>query len=53
MAKKLEHGKASTYNNHGCRCDLCKAAWNKYMKPRVRVWRKAKKEKDAENSVTT
>ena len=22
-----DHGSASTYSNHGCRCDLCKRAW--------------------------
>ena len=28
------HGKASTYNNHRCRCDLCRAAINKYHQER-------------------
>lgn len=25
------HGKASSYNNHGCRCDECTTAWAVYM----------------------
>lgn len=28
------HGSISTYNNHDCRCDACKAAWNAYCKKR-------------------
>lgn len=28
----LVHGTASGYTNHKCRCDLCKIAWNKYLK---------------------
>jgi hypothetical protein len=30
--KALNHGKASTYDNYGCRCDLCKAACSAYRK---------------------
>jgi hypothetical protein len=28
------HGSASTYTNHHCRCDECKAAWNAYVSKR-------------------
>ena len=28
----MRHGKASTYRNHRCRCESCRAAWNEYMK---------------------
>lgn len=28
------HGTANGYNNFGCKCDLCKAAWSSY-KPRL------------------
>jgi 7-cyano-7-deazaguanine synthase in queuosine biosynthesis len=42
MAKyrKLVHGTISAYNNKGCRCPRCKAAWSAYMKKR-RVPRRA------------
>jgi hypothetical protein len=26
-----DHGSASTYSNHGCRCDLCRGAWTDYL----------------------
>jgi hypothetical protein len=39
VPKELQHGKPSTYNNHKCRCDLCKAAWAEYMRPRVKAFR--------------
>jgi len=26
------HGKLGTYTNHGCRCDLCRAALRKYSR---------------------
>lgn len=29
---ELQHGKASTYNNHKCRCDACKKAWADYIR---------------------
>lgn len=35
------HGKAGTYNNRGCRCTLCKAAWAAYLKPRQQAQRRA------------
>ncbi len=25
------HGKYTTYGNHGCRCDLCRAGWAAYV----------------------
>lgn len=28
----VPHGSASTYNNHGCRCERCRAAWNDYKR---------------------
>ena len=28
---RLSHGKASTYTNHRCRCDRCRAAWVQCM----------------------
>lgn len=36
----LIHGRASTYNNHKCRCEECKAAWREYIVPRMQAWRK-------------
>jgi hypothetical protein len=32
-ASEPDHG-ANRYINYGCRCDLCKAAWNDYHKAR-------------------
>lgn len=40
--KSLVHGRASTYNNHKCRCPECKAAWSEYISPRVHAWRNGK-----------
>lgn len=31
MNDSVAHGTASTYNNHGCRCEPCKEAWSKYQ----------------------
>ena len=28
------HGTIAEYNNHNCRCDLCKQAWSDYMRKR-------------------
>lgn len=28
----IQHGKYSTYQNHSCRCDECKAAWREYIR---------------------
>lgn len=28
----LKHGKVSTYNNHGCRCDECREAASRYQR---------------------
>jgi hypothetical protein len=39
---ELEHGKAGTYNNRGCRCEMCKAAWAEYLRPRQQARRRAK-----------
>lgn len=36
------HGTASMYNNHKCRCDLCKTAWTKYLMPKLRMYRHRK-----------
>lgn len=43
--KEVVHGRASSYNNHGCRCDECKAAWTAYMRPRIKKYRADKKKK--------
>jgi len=43
MDKEFEHGKASSYNNYKCRCDLCRQAWADYMRDRVRRYRARKK----------
>ena len=32
----MQHGKTNTYNYHGCRCKLCKAAVNEQTKTRYR-----------------
>jgi hypothetical protein len=40
----LIHGRASTYNNHKCRCEDCKAAWADYMRDRVKKWRRKQKQ---------
>lgn len=29
-----DHGSASTYRNHGCRCELCKKAWAAFIAAR-------------------
>lgn len=42
--KDLEHGKASTYNNHKCRCPECTRAWAAYMRPRMAERRRKRKE---------
>jgi hypothetical protein len=41
---ELIHGRASTYNNHKCRCEDCKAAWADYMRDRVKKWRRKQKQ---------
>lgn len=43
--KEVVHGRASSYNNHGCRCSECRAAWSKYMAPRIKAYRENKKKK--------
>ena len=48
MSKELQHGKPSTYNNHQCRCDECKAAWREYMRPRVKAYRARKRKEKLE-----
>ena len=45
VPKELVHGKPSTYNNRGCRCDACTKAWAIYMRPRVKAHRDKKKGK--------
>lgn len=42
--KDVVHGRASSYNNHGCRCDECRAAWKDYMRPRIKKYRQDKKQ---------
>lgn len=44
--KEVVHGRASSYNNHGCRCPECTDAWAVYMKPRIKKYRADKKKKD-------
>lgn len=41
----VTHGKASSYNNHKCRCDECRAAWAEYMRPRIKDYRDKKRQK--------
>ena len=49
---ELEHSKASTYNNHGCRCDECKHAWAKYIREGGYVKRyRAKKKRETKKGV--
>lgn len=45
--KPVHHGQASSYNNHGCRCDACTEAWAIYMKPRIKKYRQDKKKKES------
>lgn len=30
--EKWQHGKATTYSNHRCRCDSCRVAWNAWVR---------------------
>lgn len=32
------HGSANAYNNYGCRCSACRAAWADYMREYKRRW---------------
>lgn len=55
MSEQLEHGKPSTYNNHGCRCRNgefgpvgCTEAWAAYMRPRVKAYRERKRKEKLE-----
>ena len=41
--KDVIHGRASSYNNHGCRCDDCTKAWSDYMRPRIKTYRDKKR----------
>jgi hypothetical protein len=41
--KLVVHGRASSYNNHKCRCTDCKAAWAMYMYPRLKKHREKKR----------
>lgn len=36
--KPITHG-SSAYSNSLCRCDICRAAWAEYMRPRLAVYR--------------
>lgn len=36
------HGTPSAYQNYKCRCDDCRAAWNEYMRPKLRAYRAKK-----------
>jgi hypothetical protein len=49
--KPVKHGSASSYNNHGCRCDDCKKAWANYMRERMRTYRANKKKGKKGNGV--
>jgi beta-galactosidase GanA len=42
----LIHGRPSTYNNHKCHCDECKAAWTKYIREGGYVRRYQKRLRD-------
>lgn len=43
----LEHGRPSTYNNHKCRCDKCRAAWAEYIREKgyVRAYQQRQRDK--------
>lgn len=41
--KEVVHGRASSYNNHHCRCQECRTAWAAYMAPRIKKHREKKK----------
>lgn len=45
--KPVVHGSASTYNNHKCGCEDCRAAWAKYVNDRgyVKKFREKKKKR--------
>ncbi len=42
--KPVVHGRASSYNNYGCRCQACTKAWADYMRPRIAARRKKAKQ---------
>lgn len=44
---EIQHGLASSYNNHKCRCEPCTKAWAEYMKPRIQKYRKKVKDEEA------
>lgn len=46
--KEVVHGRASSYNNHGCRCDECTDAWRLYMQPRIKKYREDEKKKKSQ-----
>lgn len=35
IAVNQQHGSINVYNNLGCRCDPCKAAWRAYQLPQI------------------
>jgi len=37
------HGSLGMHRDHNCRCDICRAAYNSYMRTYKRKWRKLKK----------
>lgn len=48
--REVKHGSASSYNNHGCRCQECTTAWADYMRDRMRKYR-ANQKKNAKKGV--
>lgn len=39
----IGHGTPGMYSNHKCRCDLCRKAWSKYVRPKINKWRNERK----------
>lgn len=44
MNQIFKHGTPSGYKNYKCKCDACRAAWAAYQGPRVKKWRRKKRE---------
>ena len=50
--KTVQHGMASSYNNHRCRCEECTNAWTKYIHDRgyVKKYHKKKRLEELEKT---
>jgi hypothetical protein len=38
VLSETPHGTPTGYQSRGCRCDECRAAWNKYAAPYRKAW---------------